>query len=240
MPAFLIPIYQRASDAYGLGPPGPAILAAINEIETGFGANLGPSSAGAVGWMQFMPATWAAYGVDADGDGAGRPLRPRGRDPRRRPLPERLRRAGGPRGRDLRLQPRRLVRRRRARQRRPASAASATARSALSLIPKRQQLICTPRRRRCDARSRERYLRRLPERRRPLRARRGRRLGAGRRSPGSSPTTAAAMSAERAARPRGPLGIDRLRTGSASRSTATATARCSARAPATPRRPWPG
>jgi len=28
------------------------------------------SSAGALGWMQFMPATWAAYGVDGDGDGA--------------------------------------------------------------------------------------------------------------------------------------------------------------------------
>jgi hypothetical protein len=73
VPVTLIPIYQRASDAYGLGPAGPSILAAINEIETGFGQNLGPSSAGAMGWMQFMPATWAAYGVDADGDGVRDP-----------------------------------------------------------------------------------------------------------------------------------------------------------------------
>ena len=76
VPAFLIPIYQRATKAYGLGPAGPSILAAINEIETGFGVNQGPSSAGAVGWMQFMPATWAAYGVDADGDGRRDPANP--------------------------------------------------------------------------------------------------------------------------------------------------------------------
>ena len=76
MPAFLIPIYQRATKAYGLGPAGPSILAAINEIETGFGVNQGPSSAGAVGWMQFMPATWAAYGVDANDDGVKDPADP--------------------------------------------------------------------------------------------------------------------------------------------------------------------
>ena len=76
MPVFLIPIYQQASQVYGLGPAGPSILAAINEIETGFGVNQGPSSAGAVGWMQFMPATWAAYGVDANGDGRKDPADP--------------------------------------------------------------------------------------------------------------------------------------------------------------------
>ena len=76
VPAFLIPIYQRASREYGLGPSGPSILAAINEIETAFGANQGPSYAGAVGWMQFMPPTWAAYGVDANGDGVADPSDP--------------------------------------------------------------------------------------------------------------------------------------------------------------------
>ena len=76
VPAFLIPIYQAASKEYDLGPAGPSILAAINEIETGFGVNQGPSSAGAVGWMQFMPATWAAYGVDANGDGRKDPADP--------------------------------------------------------------------------------------------------------------------------------------------------------------------
>ena len=76
VPAFLPPIYQAAAQAYDLGPAGPSILAAINEIESGFGQNLGPSSAGAVGWMQFMPSTWAAYGVDADGDGDKDPNEP--------------------------------------------------------------------------------------------------------------------------------------------------------------------
>jgi len=76
VPPVLIPIYQRASDAYGLGPQGPAILAGINAIETGFGQNLGPSYAGAEGWMQFMPETWAMYGVDANGDGVADPNNP--------------------------------------------------------------------------------------------------------------------------------------------------------------------
>jgi soluble lytic murein transglycosylase-like protein len=76
VPPVLIPIYHAASDKYGLGPQGPAILAAINAIETGFGQNLGPSYAGAEGWMQFMPETWAAYGVDANGDGVKDPNNP--------------------------------------------------------------------------------------------------------------------------------------------------------------------
>ena len=36
-PPALQPIYQQASDRYGLGPQGPSILAAINSIETNFG-----------------------------------------------------------------------------------------------------------------------------------------------------------------------------------------------------------
>jgi membrane-bound lytic murein transglycosylase B len=76
VPAILIPIYQRAAAAYGLGPQGPAVLAAINEIETAFGTNLNISSAGAMGWMQFMPETWEGYGVDANGDGVRDPFNP--------------------------------------------------------------------------------------------------------------------------------------------------------------------
>src|SRR4051794_3000554 len=76
VPPVLIPIYHRASEQYALGPQGPAILAGINAIETAFGTNLGPSSAGAVGWMQFMPETWAMYGVDANGDGVKDPNNP--------------------------------------------------------------------------------------------------------------------------------------------------------------------
>ena len=76
VPTQLIPIYQGASAQYGLGPQGPAILAGINAVETAFGTNLGPSSAGAEGWMQFMPSTWATYGVDANGDGVADPNDP--------------------------------------------------------------------------------------------------------------------------------------------------------------------
>ena len=63
-------IWQRAGEAYGIPWP---VLAAINKIESDFGRNMGPSSAGAIGWMQFMPDTWARWGMDAEGDGAADP-----------------------------------------------------------------------------------------------------------------------------------------------------------------------
>ncbi len=76
VPKRLAPIYVAAAAKYDLGREGPAILAAINWVETGFGANHGVSSAGAVGWMQFMPSTWESYGVDANGDGVKDPEDP--------------------------------------------------------------------------------------------------------------------------------------------------------------------
>jgi hypothetical protein len=76
VPGRLAPIYRRAAARYGLGERGPSVLAAINFVETDFGANMGPSSAGALGWMQFLPESWAAYGVDADGDGRKDPANP--------------------------------------------------------------------------------------------------------------------------------------------------------------------
>ena len=63
-------LWQRAGSTYGIPWQ---VLASINKIESNFGQNMGPSSAGAVGWMQFMPSTWLRWGVDADGDGVADP-----------------------------------------------------------------------------------------------------------------------------------------------------------------------
>jgi hypothetical protein len=73
IPPFLIPIYQAAGIEYQVPWQ---ILAAINEIETDYGRNLSVSSAGAVGWMQFLPSTWKQWGVDATGDGVADPYNP--------------------------------------------------------------------------------------------------------------------------------------------------------------------
>jgi membrane-bound lytic murein transglycosylase B len=54
----------------------PEVLMAIGQIESGHGANDGPSYAGAIGPMQFMPATWVAYGVDGNHDGFADPFDP--------------------------------------------------------------------------------------------------------------------------------------------------------------------
>jgi hypothetical protein len=73
IPPFLLPIYQAAGIEYDVPWQ---VLAAINEIETDYGRNLSVSSAGAVGWMQFMPETWKKYGVDATGSGYADPYNP--------------------------------------------------------------------------------------------------------------------------------------------------------------------
>jgi murein DD-endopeptidase MepM/ murein hydrolase activator NlpD len=72
-PAQLLGLWQGAGAQYGVPWQ---VLAAINKVESNFGRNMGPSSAGAVGWMQFMPGTWMAYGVDANGDGVADPWNP--------------------------------------------------------------------------------------------------------------------------------------------------------------------
>jgi murein DD-endopeptidase MepM/ murein hydrolase activator NlpD len=69
----LLGLWQRAGAAYGIPWQ---VLASINKIESNWGRNMGPSSAGAVGWMQFMPSTWLRWGVDADGDGVADPWNP--------------------------------------------------------------------------------------------------------------------------------------------------------------------
>jgi hypothetical protein len=73
VPLFLLPVYQAAAVQYDVPWQ---ILAAINEVETDFGTDVAVSTAGAVGWMQFMPATWLQYGVDATKAGYADPYNP--------------------------------------------------------------------------------------------------------------------------------------------------------------------
>jgi murein DD-endopeptidase MepM/ murein hydrolase activator NlpD len=73
-PSELIPIYKAAGRRYHIPWQ---VLAAINGIETNYGRNLSVSSAGAVGWMQFMPATWSEYAVSLAGQGQPSPYDPR-------------------------------------------------------------------------------------------------------------------------------------------------------------------
>ncbi len=73
IPPFLLPIYQACGTEYGVPWE---VLASINKIETAFGTNLNVSSAGAMGWMQFIPSSWEMYGLDANGDGREDPYNP--------------------------------------------------------------------------------------------------------------------------------------------------------------------
>ena len=69
VPSKYLGMYEGAADRFNLGKDGWAYLASVHSQETGFSTNVNTSSAGAQGPMQFMPGTWAGYGVDADGDG---------------------------------------------------------------------------------------------------------------------------------------------------------------------------
>jgi hypothetical protein len=73
VPPFLLPIYQAAGVEYGVRWE---VLAAINEIESDYGRNLNVSSAGAIGWMQFLPSSWKRFGIDANQDGRKDPYNP--------------------------------------------------------------------------------------------------------------------------------------------------------------------
>ena len=67
IPKSYLALYQSgAATCSGLAWP---VLAAIGQVESGHGTNTGPSSSGAMGPMQFLPSTFAAYAVDGDGDG---------------------------------------------------------------------------------------------------------------------------------------------------------------------------
>jgi Transglycosylase SLT domain len=65
-PTTYIQLFQASAARYCPGLSW-TVLAAIGQIESGDGANVGPSTAGALGPMQFLPSTWARWGIDAFG-----------------------------------------------------------------------------------------------------------------------------------------------------------------------------
>lgn len=65
-PANWLQLYRESAALYCPGLSW-TVLAAIGEIESADGANDGPSSAGALGPMQFMPSTWRIWGTDGFG-----------------------------------------------------------------------------------------------------------------------------------------------------------------------------
>ncbi|MDQ2826416.1 MAG: lytic transglycosylase domain-containing protein [Actinomycetota bacterium] len=73
IPAPMLALYRRAASTC----PGLAwsVLAAVGSVETSHGraqlpgVRTGANSAGAMGPMQFLAATWTTYGADGDGDG---------------------------------------------------------------------------------------------------------------------------------------------------------------------------
>ena len=66
-PAYMA-LYRNAAAAMCPGLSW-TVLAAIGQVESGHGRDTSTSYAGAMGPMQFLPATFAAYAVDGDHDG---------------------------------------------------------------------------------------------------------------------------------------------------------------------------
>jgi hypothetical protein len=61
-PATYVQLFQASAAIYCPGLPW-TVLAAIGQIESADGTNEGPSTAGALGPMQFLPSTWAEWGI---------------------------------------------------------------------------------------------------------------------------------------------------------------------------------
>jgi len=66
-PATYLQLFRASAARYCPGLSW-TVLAAIGQIESAFGTNNGPSRAGALGPMQFLPSTWQAWGITAFGE----------------------------------------------------------------------------------------------------------------------------------------------------------------------------
>jgi len=66
LPVSYLALFKQSAARYCPGMSW-TILAAIGQIESADGTNEGPSSAGALGPMQFLPSTWSAWGITGFG-----------------------------------------------------------------------------------------------------------------------------------------------------------------------------
>jgi hypothetical protein len=66
-PSNYLELFQESAAQYCRGLSW-TVLAAIGQIESADGQNVGPSTAGALGPMQFLPSTWATWGIVGFGD----------------------------------------------------------------------------------------------------------------------------------------------------------------------------